>query len=50
MVLVLGLIQLRPDVDDVVGSDGETFGAFTKRIIGRHYEGSSTGEPDEAES
>jgi hypothetical protein len=27
----------RPDVDDVIGRDGETFGAFTKRIIGRHY-------------
>ncbi|KAI9638358.1 Clavaminate synthase-like protein [Dioszegia hungarica] len=28
---------LQPDVDDVIGRDGETFGAFTKRIIGRHY-------------
>jgi len=27
----------RPDVDDVVGKDGETFGQFTKRIIERHY-------------
>lgn len=27
----------RPDVDDVVGVDGETFGGFTKRVIGRHY-------------
>lgn len=28
---------LQPDVDDVIGSDGETFGQFTKRIIERHY-------------
>jgi len=27
----------RPDVDDVVSPDGETFGAFTKRVLGRHY-------------
>lgn len=27
----------RPDVDDVIGPDGETFGAFTKRVLGRHY-------------
>lgn len=39
----------RPDVDDVIGQDGETFGEFTKRVIGRHYE-SGSGEPDEAES
>lgn len=28
---------LQPDVDDVMGQDGETFGAFTKRVLGRHY-------------
>ncbi|KAL7423916.1 hypothetical protein Q5752_001501 [Cryptotrichosporon argae] len=28
---------LQPDVDDVIGQDGETFGAFTKRVLGRHY-------------
>ncbi|OCF36559.1 hypothetical protein I316_01809 [Kwoniella heveanensis BCC8398] len=28
---------LQPDVNDVIGSDGETFGAFTKRVLGRHY-------------
>jgi len=28
---------LQPDVDDVIGSDRETFGAFTKRVLGRHY-------------
>ncbi|GFZ46178.1 hypothetical protein JCM24511_04425 [Saitozyma sp. JCM 24511] len=28
---------LQPDVDDVIGPDGETFGAFTKRVLGRHY-------------
>lgn len=32
------MLIVRPDVDDVIGPDGETFGAFTKRIIGRHYE------------
>ncbi|ORX39824.1 Clavaminate synthase-like protein [Kockovaella imperatae] len=29
---------LQPDVDDVIGPDGETFGAFTKRVLGRHYQ------------
>lgn len=24
-------------MDDVIGVDGETFGAFTKRVLGRHY-------------
>jgi hypothetical protein len=24
-------------VDDVIGPDGETFGAFTKRVLRRHY-------------
>ncbi|WWD15880.1 hypothetical protein CI109_100304 [Kwoniella shandongensis] len=28
---------LQPDVDDVIGPDGETFGQFTKRVLGRHY-------------
>ncbi|KAK8869846.1 hypothetical protein IAR55_000414 [Kwoniella newhampshirensis] len=28
---------LQPDVDDVIGPDGETFGHFTKRVLGRHY-------------
>ncbi|WVQ78112.1 hypothetical protein IAT38_000193 [Cryptococcus sp. DSM 104549] len=28
---------LQPDVDDVIGEDGETFGGFTKRVLGRHY-------------
>ncbi|WRT67106.1 uncharacterized protein IL334_004072 [Kwoniella shivajii] len=28
---------LQPDVDDVIGPDGETFGSFTKRVLGRHY-------------
>jgi hypothetical protein len=28
----------RPDVDDVIGPDGETFGEFSKRVIERHYE------------
>ena len=28
---------VRPDVDDVISADGETFGAFTKRVLGRHY-------------
>lgn len=27
----------RPDVHDVIGPDGETFGAFTKRVLQRHY-------------
>ena len=36
-----------PDVDDVIGADGETFGTFTKRVLERHH-----GEmaPTEAES
>ncbi|BEJ15215.1 hypothetical protein CspHIS471_0409820 [Cutaneotrichosporon sp. HIS471] len=25
------------DVDDVIGTDGETFGQFTKRVLERHY-------------
>ncbi|KAL1405285.1 hypothetical protein Q8F55_008912 [Vanrija albida] len=29
---------LQPDVDDVIGPDGETFGQFTKRVLQRHYE------------
>ncbi|WVQ70116.1 uncharacterized protein L199_008341 [Kwoniella botswanensis] len=28
---------LQPDVDDVIGADGLTFGQFTKRVLGRHY-------------
>ncbi|GMK56808.1 hypothetical protein CspeluHIS016_0306480 [Cutaneotrichosporon spelunceum] len=28
---------LQPDVDDVIGADGETFGQFTKRVLKRHY-------------
>ncbi|TXT04882.1 hypothetical protein VHUM_03965 [Vanrija humicola] len=28
---------LQPDVDDVIGPDGETFGQFTKRVLQRHY-------------
>nr|XP_018263863.1 uncharacterized protein I303_03738 [Kwoniella dejecticola CBS 10117]OBR86021.1 hypothetical protein I303_03738 [Kwoniella dejecticola CBS 10117] len=28
---------LQPDVDDIIGPDGETFGQFTKRVLGRHY-------------
>ncbi|WVR05270.1 hypothetical protein IAU60_002282 [Kwoniella sp. DSM 27419] len=28
---------LQPDVNDVIGPDGETFGGFTKRVLGRHY-------------
>jgi len=31
-------LKCRPDVDDVIGPDGETFGEFSKRVIGRHYE------------
>jgi hypothetical protein len=31
-------LRCRPDVDDVIGPDGETFGEFSKRVIGRHYE------------
>lgn len=31
-------LSFRPDVDDVIGPDGETFGEFSKRVIGRHYE------------
>lgn len=27
----------RPDVDDVIGAQGETFGQFTKRVLVRHY-------------
>lgn len=42
-------LTIRPDVDDVIGPDGETFGQFTKRIIERHYD-SGSGQPDEAES
>lgn len=30
-------IKARPDVDEVIGPDGETFGQFTKRVLGRHY-------------
>lgn len=41
------MMAYRPDVDDVIGPDGETFGAFTKRIIERHYQ---SAKPDEAES
>jgi hypothetical protein len=32
-----GVLILRPDVDDVIAANGETFGQFTKRIIERHY-------------
>ncbi|KAK1924791.1 Clavaminate synthase-like protein [Papiliotrema laurentii] len=28
---------LQPDVDAVIGADGETFGRFTKRVLDRHY-------------
>ena len=28
----------RPDVNDVVGAGGLTFGQFTKEVISRHYE------------
>jgi hypothetical protein len=27
----------RPDVDDLICENGETFGRFTKRVLGRHY-------------
>lgn len=32
-------VFLQPDVDAVIGTDGETFGQFTKRILAGHYEG-----------
>lgn len=32
-------VFLQPDVDAVIGADGETFGQFTKRILESHYEG-----------
>jgi hypothetical protein len=41
----LGL-RYRPDVDDVIGKDGETFGAFTKRVIGRHYSAEAVEEAE----
>ncbi|KAL0250375.1 hypothetical protein I308_102548 [Cryptococcus tetragattii IND107] len=28
---------LQPDVGDVIGENGETFGQFTKQVLGRHY-------------
>lgn len=28
---------LQPDVDEVIGEDGETFGQFTDRIMKEHY-------------
>lgn len=35
-------LTFRPDVDDVIGADDETFGQFTKRVLERHYaDGSS---------
>lgn len=30
-------VFLQPDVGEVIGSDGETFGQFTKRILQSHY-------------
>ena len=29
--------HLRPDVDRVIGADGETFGQFSERIMKEHY-------------
>lgn len=29
---------IRPDVDRVLGSNGETFGEFSERITAEHYE------------
>lgn len=31
-------VFLQPDVGEVIGSDGETFGQFTKRILESHYD------------
>lgn len=28
---------LQPDVEDVIGENGETFGQFTKQVLKRHY-------------
>lgn len=28
---------LQPNVDEVIGKDGETFGQFTERIMKEHY-------------
>ncbi|ODO11575.1 hypothetical protein I350_00356 [Cryptococcus amylolentus CBS 6273] len=38
---------LQPDVDDVIGEDKETFGAFTKRVLGRHYQGDVAAEAED---
>ncbi|WVW83123.1 hypothetical protein I302_105141 [Kwoniella bestiolae CBS 10118] len=38
---------LQPDVDDVIGPEGETFGQFTKRVLGRHYAEKSMGEAED---
>ncbi|KAK4688221.1 hypothetical protein P7C73_g1890, partial [Tremellales sp. Uapishka_1] len=37
---------LQPDVDDVIGADGETFGAFTKRTLDEHYAHDQSGEAE----
>ncbi|WWC90063.1 uncharacterized protein L201_004996 [Kwoniella dendrophila CBS 6074] len=38
---------LQPDVDDIIGTNGETFGQFTKRVLGRHYAEKATGEAED---
>jgi isopenicillin N synthase-like dioxygenase len=32
-------VFLQPDVDAVIGPDGETFGQYTRRVLESHYEG-----------
>lgn len=32
-------VFLQPDVDAVIGEEGETFGGFTQRILSEHYGG-----------
>ncbi|WVQ71633.1 hypothetical protein IAR50_001173 [Cryptococcus sp. DSM 104548] len=41
---------LQPDVDDIIGEDGEMFGAFTKRVLGRHYKRDVAAEAEDSEA